>query len=192
MPKLYIFATLPLTKMRLIALAIALTFVLASTAGNSLASDDLLPLRKEKTLLNILIEKITAIFSVSASEASRSSQEFTQEKISILKSLNKYEMFIRTSMNGADLYLNKDLVLENVKKSKMEIEKSKLSPQSKKKLDSELTAIETEFNKDLIEGPQETLKPSVLKLLNNLEEVVFKMGDNDAFEALKLISTIGV
>ena len=178
--------------MRLIALAIALTFVLASTAGNSLASDDLLPLRKEKTLLNILIEKITAIFSVSASEASRSSQEFTQEKISILKSLNKYEMFIRTSMNGADLYLNKDLVLENVKKSKMEIEKSKLSPQSKKKLDSELPAIETEFNKDLIEGPQETLKPSVLKLLNNLEEVVFKMGDNDAFEALKLISTIGV
>ena len=132
----------------------------------------------------------SATRSLSESSASSRKEEFSGSRLKLLELLNKNELYIRVTVSGEDMYLKRELILEKIDDAEEKIKESQFNAAYQEKLLERISGIRKLLNTDLVQSPQDKIKPYVLDSFDDMEALIFSIEDKDADKILEIFESL--
>ncbi len=147
---------------------------------------------KKPTFFQRIVDKISSLLGTDseAQASSSAGRELGEARTSLLKTLNKYELLIRVSVSGGDIYLRREILLAKIEKAKELVSKSTISSDHQKVILGSIDELQKVLNEDLINSPQDKIKPLILSMFDQLEALVFEMSEDEAAQLLVILQTL--
>lgn len=147
---------------------------------------------KKTSFFQRIVDKISSLLGndSQAQASSSAGRELGESRSNLLKALNKYELLIRVGVSGGDIYLKRETILAKIEKAKELIYKSTLESSHQKVILDRIDELQKVLNEDLVNAPQDKIKPLVLTAFDQLEALVFDMSEDEAAQLLAILHTL--